>query len=56
MSGHAADGAAAGLVVGAGCSLGCPADELLALIAAVLDEAGAPAAAEIGRASCRERV
>ena len=32
-----------GLVVGAGCSRGCPAEELLALIAAVLDEAGAPA-------------
>jgi cobalamin biosynthesis protein CbiG len=30
-----------GLVVGAGCSRGCPADELLALIGAVLDEAGA---------------
>ena len=30
-----------GLVVGAGCSRGCPAEELLALIAAVLDEAGA---------------
>jgi len=32
-----------GLVVGAGCSRGCPAEELLALIAAVLDEAGARA-------------
>lgn len=30
-----------GLVVGAGCSRGCPAQELLALIDAVLDEAGA---------------
>ena len=30
-----------GLVVGAGCSRGCPAEELLALIGAVLDEAGA---------------
>jgi cobalamin biosynthesis protein CbiG len=30
-----------GLVVGAGCSRGCPTDELLALIGAVLDEAGA---------------
>lgn len=30
-----------GLIVGAGCSRGCPADELLALIGAVLDEAGA---------------
>jgi cobalamin biosynthesis protein CbiG len=30
-----------GLVIGAGCSRGCPADELLALIDAVLDEAGA---------------
>jgi cobalt-precorrin 5A hydrolase/precorrin-3B C17-methyltransferase len=30
-----------GLVVGAGCSRGCPADELLALIGTVLDEAGA---------------
>jgi cobalamin biosynthesis protein CbiG len=30
-----------GLVVGAGCSRGCPAEELLALIRAVLDEAGA---------------
>jgi cobalamin biosynthesis protein CbiG len=29
------------LVVGAGCSRGCPAEELLALIGAVLDEAGA---------------
>jgi cobalt-precorrin 5A hydrolase/precorrin-3B C17-methyltransferase len=31
-----------GLVVGAGCSRGCPAQELLDLIGAVLDEAGAP--------------
>ena len=30
-----------GLVVGAGCSRGCPAEELLALIGAVLAEAGA---------------
>ena len=30
-----------GLVVGAGCSRGCPVEELLALIGAVLDEAGA---------------
>ena len=30
-----------GLVVGAGCSRGCPTEELLALIGAVLDEAGA---------------
>ncbi len=30
-----------GLVVGAGCSLGCPAEELLELIGAVLEEAGA---------------
>jgi cobalamin biosynthesis protein CbiG len=30
-----------GLVMGAGCSRGCPAEELLALIGAVLDEAGA---------------
>jgi cobalamin biosynthesis protein CbiG len=30
-----------GLVVGAGCSRGCPAQELLELIGAVLDEAGA---------------
>ena len=30
-----------GLVVGAGCSRGCPAQELLDLIGAVLDEAGA---------------
>jgi cobalamin biosynthesis protein CbiG len=30
-----------GLVIGAGCSRGCPADELLELIGAVLDEAGA---------------
>ena len=34
-------GRAAGLVVGAGCSRGCPAQELLDLIGAVLDEAGA---------------
>jgi cobalamin biosynthesis protein CbiG len=31
-----------GFVVGAGCSRGCPAQELLGLIGAVLDEAGAP--------------
>jgi cobalamin biosynthesis protein CbiG len=30
-----------GLVIGAGCSRGCPAQELLELIGAVLDEAGA---------------
>ena len=30
-----------GLVVGAGCSRGCPVEGLLALIGAVLDEAGA---------------
>jgi len=30
------------LVVGAGCSRGCSAEELLELIGAVLDEAGAP--------------
>ena len=30
-----------GLVVGAGCSRGCPTEELLALIGAVLEEAGA---------------
>ena len=29
-----------GLVVGAGCSRGCPAQELLDLIGAVFDEAG----------------
>jgi cobalamin biosynthesis protein CbiG len=33
--------ASLGLVVGAGCSRGCSAQELLALIGAVLDEAGA---------------
>ena len=33
--------AMSGLVVGAGCSRGCPAQELLELIGAVLDEAGA---------------
>ena len=33
--------AMSGLVVGAGCSRGCPAQELLDLIGAVLDEAGA---------------
>jgi cobalamin biosynthesis protein CbiG len=43
--GGAGGGAPGGLVVGAGCSRGCPAEELLALIADVLDEAGAPAAA-----------
>jgi cobalamin biosynthesis protein CbiG len=35
--------ASAGLIVGAGCSLGCPAAELLALIDATLAEAGASA-------------